>query len=122
MNAFVWTDITAEFSLDLLLHPSQKEKWKLRSLGGLNLFQSFIFFQRILFPLREKRKKKRSVTLIMGFFKNILQRKCLFSSKWGMLFALDETACFVIFYTYFLAEYYIAKQEHCFCPEFSGRN
>lgn len=69
LNSFVWTDITAEFSLDLWLYPSQKQKWKLRSLGGLNLFQSFLFFQRIFFPLWEKRKEKRSMTLIMGFFK-----------------------------------------------------
>lgn len=81
LNSFVWTDITAKFSLDLSLYPSQKQKWKLRSLGGLNLFQSFLFFQRILFPLREKRKEKRSMTLSMGFLKNILQRKCLFSTK-----------------------------------------
>lgn len=44
----------------------------------------------------------------------------MFLSRWGILLALD--ACSVIFYTYFLAEYCIAKQEHCFHPEFSGRN
>lgn len=116
----IWPDITAKLSLDLLLYPLQKQKWKLRSLGGLNLFQPFLFFQRIYFPLREKRKEKRSVTLTMGFFENILQRNYLFSSKWDILLALD--VCFVIFYTYSLAEYCIAKQEHCFCLEFSGRN
>lgn len=62
------------------------------------------------------------MTLIVGFFENIWQRKCLFSSKLDMLLALNEIACFAIFYTYFLAEYCIAKQKHCFFPEFAGRN
>lgn len=122
LSSVLWTDITAKCSLDLWLHSSQKQKWKLRSLGGFNLFQSLLFFQRIFFPLWEKRKEKRSMTLITGFLKNIWQRKCLFSSKWGMLLALNETACFAIFCTYFLAKYHIAEQKHCFCPKFAGRN
>lgn len=96
-----WTWSSAEFSsldwhhsqcsLDLWLYPSQKLKWKLWSLGGLNLFQSFLFFQRIFVPLWEKRKEKWSMTLITGFFFfNIWQRKCLFSSKGGMTLALNK--------------------------------
>lgn len=63
LNPFVWTDITAEVSLDLLLYPSLKQKWKLRSPGGLNLFQLFLFFPKNIFspPGKEEGKKKRDI-------------------------------------------------------------
>lgn len=59
LNSVLWTDITAKCSQDLWLHPSQKQKWKLWSLGGLNPFQSFLFLPKeYFFPCGKRGRKK----------------------------------------------------------------
>lgn len=122
-NSVLWTDITAKCSQDLWLYPSQKQKWKLWSLGGLNPFQSFLFLPKEYFsPVGKEGGKKEHDTNYGIFFLSIWQRKCLCWSKWDMLLALNEMVCFATFYTYFLAKHLTAEEKHHFYTEFAGRN